>query len=791
MSDLETNVFPILNLTKLSSRYRLYRIRGLTSDQEEYEPNIQSLIRKLSYLLRSPVTVTEYKGELHLALKEGASEPPSPFNLVRATAYFEPTDQILTLDYEHPTPETEATCLRFLQFSVEGALFTNRQFWQPTSGNPFFERQPVADAGGVLIYRGYAVRVVAIEPGKFGLCVDVQHKYVSKAPLSAQLSREDFRRFKHSRCVYHFGRDWYEIRLHDHTGLTVSEQLIPDESKSIPLIQYIAKHAPKPLPPEVVNLDPKSAAVTYPTSRGEFYSAAASLCYPIFETSDPRVRRAHRDTILPPHIRRRLIRAFVQNHLTELHDKGMTLQVSRTPLTVPRQVFLVPDLAFGNDSVLSVRGTTGATYVSLNQLGQARLSALLDPKMGPYVRRPLDQQYVILPQSVADSFGSAFLDDLKAVVNEIYPQEIAYDPVPIIYDDLGPKTFAAQGRAILAAVDEYSREPGYGIAIIHEITDRKRRQHDALAAMVMRELRKRSLFVSVIHTTVPQEGYQLIANGTAYQRTQDRKRSGRLKGYLRNVAINKVLLTNERWPFVLATPLNADLTITIDVQLHTACFTYVGKQGPDIRTVQTTSNQKEQLSRAHVQQVITNTLREEGHLGRGDIKTIVVQRDGRLYTPEIRGIKEAIAILKKEGVLPDSVTVTFVEISKSSPAPLRLFEREIRSGGQEFIQNPQVGTYALLNSRDGYICSTGREFNHLGTANPLHVKYVEGSLPLAQILEDVYAQTCLAWTRPEDCSRYPITIKLSDIRLKEHAGGYDEDALEFGDEVDLEEAVYE
>ncbi len=92
MSDIETNVFPISNLPELSSRYRLYRIRGLSSDQEEYEPNIQSLIRKLSYLLRSPVTVTNYKGEMHLAIQEGSAEPPSPYNLVRATVYFDPTD---------------------------------------------------------------------------------------------------------------------------------------------------------------------------------------------------------------------------------------------------------------------------------------------------------------------------------------------------------------------------------------------------------------------------------------------------------------------------------------------------------------------------------------------------------------------------------------------------------------------------------------------------------------------------------------------------------------------------
>jgi hypothetical protein len=43
----------------------------------------------------------------------------------------------------------------------------------------------------------------------------------------------------------------------------------------------------------------------------------------------------------------------------------------------------------------------------------------------------------------------------------------------------------------------------------------------------------------------------------------------------------------------------------------------------------------------------------------------------------------------------------------------------------------------------------------------------------------VYALTVLAWTRPEDCTRDPITIKLNDRRLGEDAGDYDGDALSF------------
>lgn len=784
MGRFETNVFPIMNLHDLKSRYRMYYIRGLAVDQEEYDHNVQTLIGKLSRMLRSPVTVINWAGQLYLVLPEDAQEPAQPFLLVRATAYFEPTGETLSLDYSNPTPETEQICLRFLQFALEGALFGNREFWQPSAGHPFFQRVPVLERDGVCVYRGYAIRVVRSNQAGFGVCVDVTHKYVGGEPLPAHISRDEFRRYKGARCVYHFGLGWYEIRLHDHSGLSVKEQMIESSTgKPESLYDYIMQNARKPLPKEVLELSPESVAVRYLTSRGEVRHAAAALCYPVFDTSDSRIRHVHRETILQPQKRRSLIHAFVRSSLREIHTGRMVVRVSPTPVSTPKNVLPPPDLAFGNRTVVSVRGAPGATHVSLNRLGQERLSALYNHEIGPYTCKPLDRQYLVIPQSVADSYGPAFIDDLKKEVNALYPQELPYDPTIITYNDRVPKTFVAQGTAILGAVEAARLEPGFGVVMIHE-TERRQREHDQLAAMLMHELRKRQLYMSIIHTTVPSESYGLVHrgwDGPAYEPLKERER--RLKGYLRNVAINKVLLTNECWPFVLATPLNADLTVTIDVRNHTACFTFMGKSGPEIRTELTDSREKEKLTKAHVKRVLLRVLRQEALLGmtRG-LSNIVVQRDGRVYTSEIAGVKEAIEMLKKERQLPATASVNFVEIHKRSAAPFRLFDVRAREGGWESTENPSVGSYHILNSQDAYVCSTGREFNHPGTSKPLHIKYVEGSMPLRQIVEDIYAQTCLALTRPEDCSRLPFTLKLTDIRLTEHAGEYDEDALAFVDE---------
>ena len=788
MGRIETNIFEILNLAELKSQYRRYRIKGLTSVQVNYDRNVQILIRDLSHRLKSPVTVIEDGGELYLIVSVDSGEPPSPFQVSNTTAYFEPTSDITTLDYVNPTRGTEQICMRFLQFMINGLFFHDRRYWQPSSGYPQFEREPILTKKGIDVYRGYSVRVVYSETSSFGVCVDVTHKYVSHNPLPAVLTQNAFGKLKGTRCVYHYGLAWYEIRPTIYSSLTVREQLLKiDNQGATSLFDFIMSSAPKPFPKDVADLSPESPAVGYLTTDGETRHAAAALCYPVFGTSDSRVRRIHRDTILPPHLRRSLISAFVSNSLGGTNSGNHIVRVSSDAVTVPKRVFLPPDTEFGHGVVLSVRGSHGSSNVSLEHLGKERLRALRDRKIGPYSRKPLDRQYFVMPRSVAESYGPAFVGDLETEVNTLYDQEIPYAPIIIDYEDRVEKTFAAQASAVLGAVEAAALEPGYGIVMIHE-ADRGRGEHDQLAAMLMTKLREQELFVSIIHTKVAGESYRLnhhTRNGPAYTAISEKR--SRLNSYLRNVSINKVLLTNERWPFVLSTPLNADLTIALDVQNNTACFTLLGKSGPSIRTEISYSRDKEKLAQAHVRKVLLDILRQEASLGMDEMENILLLRDGQWFKSEINGVKDVFVALHREGLMTGT-SASFVEIHKTSAVSFRLFEVEMRRGGRDWVENPGLGQYHVLNSKSGYICSTGREYLRQGTAQPLNVRYVEGTMPFDRVLEDVYAQTCLALTRPEGCSRLPFSLRLTDIRLTEHAGSYDQDALAFGDNVDHDEA---
>jgi hypothetical protein len=787
MTGLESNVFPILNLSELTSSYRLLKVRGLDKDQPEYYQNCQTLIRKLSFSLRKPVTVIEQNGEPHLVMPSGTEDPPSPFRLVRTVVYFDPIAGEHPLDFSERDATNDEIGRRFLQFFLQAPLASDARLWQPGAGRPFYERQGAQRLGRLLRFTGFSVRVIPTIEGGIGLSVDVSHKVLSADPLPARMNKDGFRPLKGQTFVYHFGHSWFEIHATALSSLNVTEECFLEGGKQWRLLDYISEKSRKPIPPELASLPHNGSVLVYQTNTRQQRSAPTGLCYRVLDSNNPEVRRSHADTLLRPHERHALIRKYVQQYLCGLRFGGFALKLADHPLKPPQKMFLVPDLEFGQSKVLSVRGTVHASQISLDRLGRSRLDLLRDPRAGFAVCNPLDRQYLFLPQSVQDSYGPAFVRDLTASVDELFPHGGGYQPIQVTYNDRGPRTFVQQGNALLEAAEANCPKPGYALVMIHHTSDRHIRQHDQLAAMVTRSLGRFDIKAAVNHSLTAQDAYEQAAqkDGSPYYRVRQ-DRESRFRGYLRAVALNKILLNNEKWPFVLATPTHADVTIGIDVKHHTAGFTVVGKRGSLVRTILNESSQGEQLLEGQVRKYVTEILREEAREPGAVLRNLVFQRDGRIWPQEQRGIRKAVAEMRADGTLHADASFTILEVVKSSPAAIRLFDisgdlARIR------VENPQVGYYWIATETDGYLCSTGRPFLRNGTVRPLHVRFVEGTIPFELCLEDLYYLTALAWTRPEDCTRYPVTIKLNDRRLGDDASEYDQDALEFSETEQVEE----
>src|SRR5215831_5690195 len=778
MPGLETNIFPILNLSKLTSRYRRYLIRGLEPNHPQYFQNRDALVHDLSYDLQRPVTTILEDNKLFSVVSVAAKKQGDRVKLVRATAYLEPVDGTFEIDYTRRSLQNDDLCMRFLQFMLREPLGLDRRLWSPGAGQPFFTFKALPTSKAIDHFRGFNARVVVTPDGGMGLCVEVANKYVRQRPLSTYLSHDQFESLKKRSCIYHYGHTWYEFKpqfLHD---LTVSKCLVTDEE--IPLLDFIRKGTRRPFPEDLAALPHDASVVYYFNKKGDQRSAPAALCYPVCAPQDRDMKQVHSKSIIDPGPRRDLIHRFQAEFLSDLKFGSFELEIDAKPLSVPTRKFAIPDYKFGNGQKLSVRGTPGAQHASLDSLGKVRLSMLGRGGPGFYDNRPLDRQYLIIPRSVNDKYGNEFVRAESEVVDDLFPQEEGYSPKVIIYDDSGPLTFVAQGTAILKAVEAEVDGPGYGVVMVHYIEDRDKRKEDPLAAMLMRRLRYYKIQATVMHSAFLNECYRFTRgqDGTASYRVRKEK-ARQLSGYLRGVAINKILLNNQRWPFVLDTKLHGDLIVGIDVKNNSAGFVIVGSNGADIRFhPPDTSSQKEKLDQRQVRRIVSDILRNEAAVRQDVIRNFVLHRDGKIFPEEVAGAREAIDEVRGVDGIGEDISLTIVEIQKTSPAPLRLFEVINVNGEGPTTLNPQVGYYYIPSPSDGYLCATGRAFRRNGTVKPLHVRLVEGPMSIEFCLEDIYALTTLAWTRPEDCTRYPITIKLNDRYLGEEAGKFDEQGSE-------------
>lgn len=781
----ETNLFTIQNAAELKARFRRCRVRGLNPDHADYHRN-KDRLHGLGRELKRPVTVLEEGGQLYLVLPADVVIIPSQYALVGCVAQLEMEDTIFEINFASPAPEHVPIALAFLRYAAESRLIGNRALWRPRAGQGFLERVPEHFGNNILKYNGFRVRPMRTSDGTLALCVDATACHTAATPLPKNLDRDRFaREVKGKHCIYHFGDMWYEIAVTGLSDFTAEQHSFLIDGKPRKLLEYILEQAEKPLGAELTQLRGDESVVLYPNYQGGERAALTSLCFPVIGSAE--LGRLHASTLLDPKHRHPKIATFVAQYLAGVKLDGVAVKFAQQGHRGPKKIFQVPDIEFGSKKLLSVRQTPGALGVDIGDLGKRRSALLRDNRYGFYQNDLLDYQILIMPQSVWDSFGAQFLNDLASEVDAYLGKSGSYKPDVIVYNDTGRRRFALQAQAILEAVGKTTPRAGYALAMIHRPEDQRRGDEDPLAALISQQLRDRcSLQTAVIHTDTPRRSYREVQTPSGRQYRVDSAQTRRFTGYLKNVALNHVLLNNQRWPYVLATPLHADIVIGLDVKSNTCGLLAIGRNGRDVRFHSHTSNRKECLLESQIATYLFDILVAEQRARAAPLQSIVIHRDGRAFTSELKGVAKVVAKLKRDGVLTTDAEVSVIEIGKSSPAPLRLFEI---TGDHGQAENPPVGAWYAVDDTEAYICTTGKPFLRHGTAQPLHLRRVFGSMPIEKLAEDVYALSTLAWTQPETCSRTPVTLRLNDRFLTGEAGEYDADAVTFRNFDDEEESA--
>jgi hypothetical protein len=523
------------------------------------------------------------------------------------------------------------------------------------------------------------------------------------------------------------------------------------------------------------------------------------MCYRTFDTEDPQVAKLHRQSLIDPFERRKLIVTVANKFFGKLKYGSKDLKVSSEPLEIDIDVFEAPDLLFNNDIVLSTRGTRGSNITTIDELGYNRKQLLLNKHVGFYTNAPFDLQFMLIPESIFNTYGNQrhFVKDLAEYVNRMHPTERGWVPKIIPYDDRNKRTALDIGLEILDKLKaDTAARGGYAVVVLPSRLERQKKMHDEAAGLVVSQcLSEFQINASIMHTEILDNCFEHKEENGHVQYSIKRDNKNRYeklyRRYLAGVAINQVLLNNERWPFILSTPMHSDLVIGIDVKEHVAGFTFIDKQSRNILPHYDISKNKERLSTDQVTKILIEKLRLLISLNDSAIQSITFHRDGRLFQTEILGIENALKILIDEGILSKAITFNLIEIPKNSVIPFRMFEitkqydilNQIDDNGA--VRNPKNGALMKLNSREAFIITTGREFARQGTSHPLFVRYVKGDMSFKDVMEDVYFLSHLAFTKPDDCSRNPLTIKITDRRINLIGSEYDAERMELLKTINL------
>lgn len=776
MTRTETSVFEITNLNTLSCDYRLYKINGLIVDSDDFDKNVQFLIDRLSSMTSSPCTKVLKGKEVFIAQPIKYRELPVTLQLVRTNVSIEKQQGTYHLEFDNLDSETRPLALRFLQFSIQDGILSNSDMWRPKAGAPFFSKTPDADfrrtSNEIDLYRGFSCRVVALPNKKIGIAIDTKTKFISRNPLPSYITRDEFRKyFKGIHIVYEYGKVWYEEKIHELDDMNVMQRTFNGESLYENVERQYKEYGKTQL---FISMPKDCAVVTYRTRLGEARHMPTAMCRIIHDTES--IKRGHQYAIAHPEDRRNMLLYIVKTYMNSISFNKTPVTLSRDPFIINAKSLTIPELLFGNGRSLHPNHLP-----NVSDFCRQKDTLIQAAEAGFFTRTPFGKQYIILPKSVADSYGKRFIEDLKNMVNRLYKPSRQYDPETLTFDDSGKYSYKELGKRILESLKARNPSPGYALVSIPRLQSPRINREDEIASYIMVKFRELSVNAAVIHTDVPKSS--LIQHhtkaGPTWYIADDPRIRGKYNGYLKNVALNHVLLLNDMWPFILKTPLKADLVIGIDVKEHSAGFTFISKTGDRVSFIPHKSTCREQLNKHQVKKFVKDFVQKHSMITGAPVGDILVHRDGILFPQEKIGITDAISELKKEGKIRNECGCTFLEIRKSMSSPVRLFEVvEKNSSQKEMVRNPFNGRCVIFGN-DAYIVTTGYPFRHEGTSNPLHVIWHGGNMSFEDALQDTFALTHLTWTKIDDCSRVPLTTKIGDIRLRESSGEFDSDSYEF------------
>ena len=669
-------------------------------------------------------------------------------------------------------PADRHVCLSFLQFALRGRLRDETDLW-PGSIYSFFPRKPLN--GGNLsreidLYEGFHFHVRYFDRGLF-LGIKLAHKYVDAAWAVDRFGEESFERLKMRMFLYHFGYNWYAIQLMEVMDKSIAEtEFVPTGSDAaVSLFDYVMSKAGKNAPPWIRNLNPKTRAVRHRNpGRDVRLFAPLALLKLIHRTADPGAKELHRESIKDPEQRFSFGRQIVERYFQNQAFLGTRLVIDPSAQVVRPRVFAVSCLEFGQGKTLRVSDHPKQGEVMLAELGRARMSLLTDRTAGVAATSPLEPQYIVIPRSLDRSIAEDVTKKLEAVTRSFLQTSYRLDTV--LYDDRSCRTLKHYVDAILTGVRQPTVRHGKGVLVLPAKAPGD--LHNYIKRALRDELQFQCLDAGKLGTF-----YQTVLRDGARSIEPIPSSVRKFGSYINFVALG-LLIVNRQWGWVLQDSTHYDAYVSFDVLNGHAAFTFFYEGGRHCYTRNFDSGQPEKLLKAQVRKAVYEGLKLDLNVVRAP-KSLVLQRDGRLFKAEWLGFDEAVRQLISEGLLRGDVQVGGIEIAKKFVSGLRVVHEL-----DDRLENPAIGTSLRTGDDEGIVCTTGRPFRFPGTASPVAVRVVHGGMNLDWVMEDVFRKSLLSWSSPGACISVPVDLKLCDETLRAFAGEAEDEEAIHGQEVE-------
>lgn len=769
------NRFRIGNWQTLDFTYKLVEFDLKPTDGEEagFTKQLLAIAQKVASDIHGPAVPIRQAGGHYIAVP-GSVEALTSNRIdispwpVRITLLPD-TYQVDNTKYE---PDGYDLIQAFLDFSIRTQLNEHPDLWKLNS-NTFFSTKPIDEEidPTIDVYQGFVFRLDLLPDGNMFIVLDVTYKYVSKQYVSDMISTVGMnvaeKRFLKRNALYMNGDDWYQVELVKF-GNRIGEQEFRKDNRSFNILRYI-KDKTKGHRFDTgsrLNPDDPSLLYKYPGRSMSPHSGATSLTKLLYRTNELNNRDLHRRSILAPYVRFDAIGSYVRRHFAKLTFNGKTVTVSPHPHAERLNSFQLPTLQFNNGKQLIIGKAEG--QVPMRNFGLERKQCIV--QHGILNQGAFHHQYLLVPDTMKAGFQEALLTSFEQeTLKKLAPTFPGFKVLR--YPVLTNVANIQQFEAIRKVLDVNRVEEGYALLVLPGVL---RENQQALATL--HDCAKREFFPR-LH--IQCASIQKVAG--YFQPYPDNKQPSlvryrpipeklaRLKSYLFNLGLEYLNL-NLKFPYALANPLHYDVYVGMDVQGRYVGFTFFYKNGVVIRfkqeaiTLPAKSNRVEKVKASQVERVLFDTLKEQLRLYCPNPNGIVLLRDGRSFN-ESSVLQRVIQRLDVEAnvLKRDAIAWAVVEVQKQTAMPLRLVTQ---TDGHERVENPIAGTYWLRNEQEGYLFTTGYPFRVEGTARPLHAVKVAGNARFVSILEDVFAQTMLAFSAPDLSNSLPITIKLIDTFLQ-------------------------